>query len=83
MIFSSVFMIIDMLVNLKVLSLNLGFLASPINAGAFCMIAGLLIVPLVSLFTKAPSKDDVDSLFASYDRKVTVRARDSIEVSEE
>ncbi len=83
MIFSSVFMIIDMLVNLQVLNWNLGFLASPINAGAFCMIAGLVIVPLVSLITKAPAKDDVDRLFASYDRKVTVRARDSIEVAEE
>ena len=83
MIFSSVFMIIDMLGNLKVINVNLGFLQSPINAGAFCMIAGLVIVPLVSLITKAPPKEDVDKLFASYDRKVTVRAKDSIEVAEE
>ena len=45
-------------------------------------LAGLVLVPLVSLLTKAPPKDQVDQLFASYDRKVTVRARDSIEVSE-
>ena len=82
MIFSSVFMIIDMLGNLKVISVNLGFLQSPINAGAFCMIAGLVLVPLVSLVTKAPPKADVDKLFASYERKVTVRAKDSIETSE-
>ena len=31
-------------------------LQSPINAGAFCMIAGLVIVPAVSLFTKAPAR---------------------------
>ena len=83
MLFSSIFMIIDMLANLKVLNVNLGFLQSPINAGAFCMIAGLVLVPLVSLVTKAPPKADVDKLFASYERKVTVRAKDSIEVAEE
>ncbi len=83
MIFSSVFMLIDMFANLGVLKINLGFLQSPINAGAFCMIAGLVLVPLFSLITKAPPKADVDQLFSSYERKVTVRARDSIEVAEE
>ena len=83
MIFSTVFMIIDMLSNLKILNISLGFLQSPINAGAFCMIAGLVLVPLVSLISKAPSKDRVDQIFACYDRKVLVSAKDSIEVSEE
>ncbi len=83
MILSTVFMIIDMLANLKVLSINLGFLQSPINAGAFCMIAGLVLVPLISLISKAPDKAQVDQIFSCYDRKVTVRARDSIEVTEE
>ena len=80
MLFSTVFMTLDMLVNLKVLSLNLGFLASPINAGAFCMLAGMVIVPLVSLVTRPPEKAAVEKIFACYDRKVTVRAKDSIEV---
>ncbi len=36
----------------------LGFsLASPINAGAFAMIFGLIIVPIVSLFTKQKDSD--------------------------
>jgi SSS family solute:Na+ symporter len=82
MLFSSVFMIIDMLTNLKVLNLNLGFLASPINAGAFCMLAGLVIVPVVSLLFKAPDKDEVDSIFSCYQRKVIVAAKDSIETEE-
>jgi len=82
MIFSSVFMIIDMLGNLKVLNVNLGFLQSPINAGAFCMIAGLVIVPLVSLISKAPAKDRVEQIFSCYERKVTVTAKDSIETEE-
>jgi len=83
MLFSTVFMIIDMLGNLKVINVSLGLLQSPINAGAFCMIAGLVLVPLVSLVSKAPAKDDVDRIFACYDRKVLVSAKDSIEVAED
>ncbi len=82
MLFSTVFMTLDMLANLKLISLNLGFLASPINAGAFCMLAGLVIVPIVSLVTPAPNRANVDAIFACYDRKVTVRAKDSIETEE-
>ncbi len=47
-------------------------LKSPINAGVFGMIMGLVIVPVVSLFTKPPRKEFVDSVFACYDRKVIV-----------
>ncbi|MBR2661818.1 MAG: sodium:solute symporter [Clostridia bacterium] len=83
MLFSSIFMIIDMLANLKVLNLSLGFLQSPINAGAFCMIAGLIIVPLVSLISRAPDKAAVDAIFSCYERKVTVTAKDSIETEEQ
>ena len=82
MLFSSVFMIIDMLANLKVLNISLGFLQSPINAGAFCMIAGLVIVPLVSLISKAPERAEVDRIFSCYERTVTVKAKDSIETEE-
>ena len=57
-------------------------LRSPINAGAFCMIAGLVIVPVVSLVTKAPDKKKVDEIFSCYDRKVVVKAKDAIETEE-
>ena len=82
MLFSSVFMTLDMLVNLKVINISLGFLQSPINAGAFCMIAGLVLVPLISLITKAPDKALVSDIFASYQRKVVVTAKDSIGTEE-
>ena len=82
MLFSTIFMIIDMLANLKVLNISLGFLQSPINAGAFCMIGGLILVPLVSLLTKAPDRQLVDHIFSCYDRKVLVSAKDSIETEE-
>ncbi|MCL2159093.1 MAG: sodium:solute symporter, partial [Oscillospiraceae bacterium] len=42
-------------------------LQSPINAGAFTMLAGFVIVPLVSLFTKAPKKEHVEDCFSCYD----------------
>ncbi len=47
-------------------------LQSPINAGAFCMIAGLVVVPVVSLFTPKPDKALVDDAFACYEEKVLV-----------
>ena len=53
-------------------------LQSPINAGAFCMIAGLILVPLVSLFTPKPAASHVEHVFSCYDRKVTVTAKESI-----
>ena len=48
-------------------------LVSPINCGAFCMIAGLVIVPVVSLITAKPEKELVDDAFSCYEEKVTVR----------
>ena len=53
-------------------------LQSPINAGAFCMLAGLIIVPVVSLITKAPDKKLVDDAFSSYDKKVVVRQSEAL-----
>ncbi len=47
-------------------------LQSPINAGAFCMIAGLVIVPIVSLFTAKPDKALVEDAFSCYEEKVLV-----------
>ncbi len=82
-LFSTVFMTVDMLVNLKVISLDLGILASPINAGAFCMIAGLILVPLVSLVTPAPDKAKVEQIFSCYNRKLTISAKYAIEADEE
>ena len=40
-------------------------LLSPINAGAFAMIVSLIIVPIVSSFTKAPEKKIIDNAFSS------------------
>ena len=44
-------------------------LASPINAGAFAMILSLVIVPVVSCFTKKQDKASVDEIFSCYNEK--------------
>ncbi len=54
------------------------WLQSPINCGAFAMLAGLIIVPVVSLLTPAPDKAAVDFAFAGYSRKVTVAAKEAL-----
>ena len=53
-------------------------LQSPINAGVFCMLAGLVIVPVVSLVTKPPKKEYVEKIFSCYDKKVVVSVKDAI-----
>ena len=53
-------------------------LQSPINCGAFAMLAGLVIVPVVSLFTPKPDRKLVDFAFEAYERKVVVTVRDSL-----
>ncbi len=77
------FSTVVMLANTVAKSLFPALLQSPINAGAFCMLAGLVIVPVVSLFTKAPDKHLVDEVFSCYDKKVMVPVTDSIGNHEE
>ena len=74
-IFSTVFML---LVISPLKSFLPALLQSPINAGAFCMIMGLIIVPVVSMFTPAPKKERLDEIFACYEKTVTVKVKDSI-----
>ena len=50
------------------------YFTSPINAGMLAMVSGLVIVPLVSLFTKKPDQAAVNEMFSCYDRTVTVHA---------
>ena len=52
-----------------------GLTASPINAGAAAMVAGLIVVPIVSLITPKMKKEDTDKIFACYEEKVTVEKK--------
>ena len=67
-----------MLANIFVKSSFPVLLQSPINAGAFCMIAGLVLVPIVSLVTPKLPKAHLDHVFSCYEQKVTVTVKDSI-----
>ena len=53
-------------------------LQSPINAGAFAMLAGLIIIPVVSLLSKAPDKAAVEACFACYEEEINVKVRDDL-----
>jgi Na+/proline symporter len=53
-------------------------LQSPINAGAFAMLAGLVIVPVVSAITKAPEKAVVENSFSCYEETVSVKVKDDL-----
>ena len=53
-------------------------LRSPINSGAIAMLAGFVIVPLVSFFTKAPDRRFTDALFACYERTRQVTAKNDL-----
>ena len=54
-------------------------LQSPINCGAFAMLAGFIIVPLVSLVTPKPENKLVDNAFASYEKEVKTTAKENLQ----
>ena len=64
-----IFAVVFMLANIFAKSYFPVLLQSPINAGAFCMVVGLGIVPLVSIFTPRPKKDLLTSVFAPFVKK--------------
>lgn len=79
---SFLFSTVVMLANIGLKSLFPPILQSPINAGAFCMLSGLILVPLVSLFTRKPDASLVDEAFSCYDQRVLVRQREALGDSE-
>lgn len=73
-IFGAGFMVANMLFRSSFPAL----LQSPINAGAAAMIAGLVIVPIVSLFTAKPDEKLVEETFACYNKKIAVPQKQSL-----
>ena len=73
-IFGSGIMILNMIAR----SVFPVMLQSPINCGAFAMIGGLVLVPVVSLFTKSPQKELVEEAFSCYQRDVTVKSKKNL-----
>jgi SSS family solute:Na+ symporter len=52
------------------------FLASPLNLGAIVMLSGLILVPLISLFTQKPDKEKVEEIFSCYSKTSLVPAKE-------
>ena len=65
-------------VGVTVSNIYLKFIASPINAGAMVMVAGLVIVPVVSLLTPKMKQQDVEEIFDCYEEKVVVELKESL-----
>ncbi|MDE7324812.1 MAG: sodium:solute symporter [Lachnospiraceae bacterium] len=72
--FGSVIMIVDMVIP----DILPKIMRSPINCGAIAMLLGLLIVPVVSLFTPKPEKALVENTFACYDKTTLVAQKTAL-----
>lgn len=57
-------------VGITVSNMFLGYIKSPINAGAAAMVAGLIVVPVVSLLTPKLDKRKTDEIFSCYEEEV-------------
>jgi len=68
-------------VGITVSNMFFGYIASPINAGAIAMLAGMVIVPLFSLLSPKPDKRQMEEIFACYDEPVVVKKKISLETN--
>ena len=53
--------------------------ASSIRSGVLAMVGGLVIVPVVSLFTRKQDRVQLDKLFSCYEEKVTVSKKEALD----
>ena len=62
-------------IGITVSNMFFSYISSPINAGAIAMIAGLVVVPVVSLITPKMSQKDVDGIFTCLEEEVMVEKK--------
>ncbi|MCQ2393885.1 MAG: sodium:solute symporter [Kiritimatiellae bacterium] len=72
--FGSILMIVNMVARGSLPPI----IRSPINCGVVAMLAGFVIVPLVSFFSKAPDRRFVDKLFSCYEKTRQVAAKSDL-----
>lgn len=70
-------------VGITVSNMFFKFIESPINAGAIAMIAGLIIVPLVSFITPKMKQQTVEEIFECYEARVVVEMKEALPDEEE
>jgi len=66
-------------VGITVANMFFKFIASPINAGAIAMVAGMVVVPVVSLLTPKMDEKKVNECFTCLEETVVVHRKTSIE----
>ena len=66
------FSVVLMTANMLIRPLFPAIMQSPINAGAIAMLAGLIIVPIISALTQPPERKLVEEAFKCYEKKTTV-----------
>ncbi|MBP5158868.1 MAG: sodium:solute symporter, partial [Lachnospiraceae bacterium] len=65
-------------VGITVLNMFFSFFDSPITAGAIAMLAGLVVVPLVSLVLPDKDRTRVNEIFTCYDETVVVKKKSQL-----
>ena len=70
-LFGCILMIVDMAIP----SILPAFMQSPINCGSIAMLAGLVIVPVISLLTPKPEQQFVDGVFSCYKKTNVVEQK--------
>lgn len=74
--------IIQLLITMGIISINGGILGlifkNSLYSGAFAMVTGLILVPLVSLITPKMKKEAVVEIFTCYDKIVTTDIKKSL-----
>lgn len=73
-LFGCILMIVDMAVP----ALLPAFMRSPINCGSIAMLAGLVIVPVVSLLTPKPDEKLMEEVFSCYNKTNTVSQKTAL-----
>ena len=69
---SFIFSVVLMSANMLIRPMFPAIMQSPINAGVIAMLAGLIIVPIVSALTAPPDRRLVDEAFRCYEKETTV-----------
>ncbi|MCH5264837.1 MAG: sodium/solute symporter [Lachnospiraceae bacterium] len=62
-------------IGITVSNMFLKYIASPINAGAIAMVAGLVVVPIVSVLSPKMKREEVDNIFECLEEKVVVEQK--------
>lgn len=67
-----------MIVDMAVPSILPAFMQSPINCGSIAMLAGLILVPVVSLFTSKPDETQMEEVFSCYNKTNVVSRKTAL-----